>query len=195
MQKGEPAILELSCSRAHRLRIGQLELDRRLRHRKMGRPLGLLEAGLGGLAQRPDPEVPGAGERLAVPVLRALASRQREAERVDIELAALRRIGGDDRDRSDEDDVHTNIQPVLANAVLHETDAALEITPEPTGEAGPVGIATNVGVSAVQRVDAGRDESDHRGKRRHTRCCAVEDEDREDRKHRDQREEDASPDS
>lgn len=71
--------------------------------------------------------------------------------------------------------------------------AALEPTPEPPAEAGPVCIATNVGVSAVQRVDAGRDEPEHRGKRRRTRCCAVEDEDRENRNDRDQRKEDAAP--
>src|SRR3954462_3807626 len=71
--------------------------------------------------------------------------------------------------------------------------AALEPAPEPAGEASPVCVATNVSVSAVQRVDAGRNEPEHRGKRRRTRCCAVEDEDREDRKHRDQRKADASP--
>jgi len=123
VQKREPAILELSCSGAHGLRICQLELDRRLRHRQMSRPLGLPEAGLGGLTKRPDREVPGAGELLGVPVLRALGSRQREAERVDIELAALRRIGRDDRDRSDEDDVHANIEPRAGQHALHETDA------------------------------------------------------------------------
>jgi hypothetical protein len=71
--------------------------------------------------------------------------------------------------------------------------AALEPAPEPPAEAGPVGIATNLGVSAVQRVDACRDEPEHRGKRRRTRCCAVEDEDRENRNDRDQRKADASP--
>jgi hypothetical protein len=101
-----------------------------------------LEAGLGGLTKRPDREVPGAGELLAVPVLRALGSRQREAERVDLELAALRRIGGDDRDRSDEDDVHANIQrragqhrlarngrlpQVAATALLHPWKAAVTL--------------------------------------------------------------------
>ena len=71
--------------------------------------------------------------------------------------------------------------------------AALEPAPEPPAEAGPVCIATNIGVSAVQRVDAGRYEPEHRGKGRRTRCRAVEDEDREDRKSRDERKEDASP--
>jgi hypothetical protein len=85
-------------SGAHGLRVCHLEFDRSLRHREVIRPLRLSEAGLGGLAQRPDPEVLGAGELLAVPVLRALGSCQREAEGVDVELAGLRRIGCDDRE-------------------------------------------------------------------------------------------------
>ena len=68
----------------------------------------------------------------------------------------------------------------------------LEPAPEPPGDAGPVCFATNVGVLAVQRVDAGQDEPEHRGERCHSRCCAVEDEHREDQKHRDEREGDAS---
>ena len=43
-----------------------------------------------------------------------------------------------------------------------------------------------------ERVDAGHDEPEHRGERCRSRCCAVEDEQREDQKHRDEREGDAS---
>ena len=68
----------------------------------------------------------------------------------------------------------------------------LEPAPEPAGEAGPVCVATNVGVLAAQRVDAGRNEPEERGERRHTRCRAVKNEDREDQKHPDQCEGDAS---
>ena len=68
----------------------------------------------------------------------------------------------------------------------------LEPAPEPAGEAGPVCVATNVGVLAAQRVDAGRNEPEERGERRHTRCRAVKNEHREDQKHPDQREGDAS---
>jgi hypothetical protein len=53
--------------------------------------------------------VPGTGELLAVPVLRTLASGERKPERVDVEQAALRRIGSNDRDGGDEDDVHAGI--------------------------------------------------------------------------------------
>jgi hypothetical protein len=68
----------------------------------------------------------------------------------------------------------------------------LEPAPEPAGEAGPVCVATNVGVLAAQRVDAGRNEPEERRERRHTRCRAVKNEEREDQKHPDQREGDAS---
>ena len=45
-----------------------VELDPRLRHGAIGRPLGGAEGGLGGLAQRPDRERVDAGQLLGVEV-------------------------------------------------------------------------------------------------------------------------------
>ena len=53
------------------------------------------EARLRGLGQRPDAEVLAAGDLLAVPVLPLLARSERKAEGLDVERAALRRVGGD----------------------------------------------------------------------------------------------------
>src|SRR4051812_11560798 len=77
-----------------------LELDAYLRHRPLGGPFGRAEARLRRLRERPDAEVLAAADALAVDVV--VAARQRQAERVDEELAALRGVGGDDGDACDE---------------------------------------------------------------------------------------------
>jgi hypothetical protein len=75
-------------------------------------PGRLPEAGLGGFAQWPDREVLGAGELLGVPVVRALAGDEREAEGLDVEPAGVCCIRSDDGDGSDEEDVHVGIDDI-----------------------------------------------------------------------------------
>src|SRR3954447_15549419 len=86
--------------------IGHLELDRRLRHGHIFRPRGLPEARLRRLGERPDTEVPGAADLLAVEVVAGRARLERQPQRVDVETAARGRVGRNDGEASDELDVH-----------------------------------------------------------------------------------------
>ncbi len=98
---------ELLRRRRYRLDGGHLELDARLRHRPVGRPLGRAEAGLRRLRERPHAEVPGTADLLTEDVLVLLAGAlQREAQRVDVQPAAGGRVRGDHRHAGDEADVH-----------------------------------------------------------------------------------------
>ena len=47
---------------------------------------------------------------------------------------------------------------------------------EPAGEAGPVCVATNIGILAAQCVHARQNRPEHRGERCRGRCYAIEDE-------------------
>jgi hypothetical protein len=62
---------------------------------------------------------------------------------------------------------------------------------DPSGEAGPIGAPTQVGIRLAQCGDAGEDEYKHRRQRCHACDCAVKDEHRKDREYRVQRESDA----
>ena len=61
---------------------------------------------LSGLRQRPHPEMLAALDPLAVEVVAAGTRLERKAQRIDEQLAALRRIRRDHRDTGDELDVH-----------------------------------------------------------------------------------------
>ena len=71
-----------------------------------GRPFVGPEAGPGGLAQRPDAEVLGALDPVAVEVVVVGGALQGKAESVDVQLATPRGIGSDDSDARDKEDVH-----------------------------------------------------------------------------------------
>jgi hypothetical protein len=98
--------VELVRGPRHRVGVGDLELDARLRHGVRGGPLVGSEARLGRLAQWPDAEMPAAGDLLAVEVLIALRMLQRKADGVDVETAAGPGIRGDHRDARDELHLH-----------------------------------------------------------------------------------------
>src|SRR6266702_7075002 len=88
-----------------------------------GGPLRGAEARLRRLRERPDTEVLAAGDAPAGVVAIALAL-QREAERIDEQLAALRRVGGDDRHARDEENVHV-VQPTGHRPVASRSVAVL----------------------------------------------------------------------
>src|SRR5436190_22085680 len=88
------------------VRALDVELDARLRARAVGRPVGVAEACLGGLPERPHAEVPGSLNLLAVQVLLALVCGQRETERVDVELAARVDVWRDHGEAGHEFHVH-----------------------------------------------------------------------------------------
>lgn len=109
VQQLKPAILELLGRGLNCRGIRHFELDRGLRPGPVSRPLRLSQAGLGGFGERPDAEVLGARHALGMPIIGVPGGRERKSERIDVELAAFCRVGGDDRDSGDENDVHATI--------------------------------------------------------------------------------------
>src|SRR2546429_2626663 len=102
MQELEAPVLQLPSGGGNGVGVGDLELEADLRQRAIGRPLAGPEAGPGGLAQRPDAEVLGALDLLAVEVVIVGGALQRKAEGVDVQLATPWGIGGDHSDAGDE---------------------------------------------------------------------------------------------
>src|SRR5919204_3557585 len=101
-----PALLHPRPPRGHCRRIRDIELDAHLRHGPLRRPLRGAEARLGGLRQRPDTEVLAAADLVRVVVPVSLAAGERQAQRVDVQLAAVGRVGGDNGQGREELDVH-----------------------------------------------------------------------------------------
>src|ERR1051326_5147566 len=85
---------EFPCRRSHSVGAGHVELDADLRYGSLCRPLVDAEAGVSSLGQWPDPKGLAAGDRFAVQVALSLAE-QRQPQRVDVQIATVRRIGGD----------------------------------------------------------------------------------------------------
>ena len=106
MQQGELSLAQFLGGRLDGVRVGNLELHAHLRDWAIRRPLGCAEARLGSLRQRPHPEMFAPVDSLAVEVVAALAGLERKAQRVDVELAALRRVRRDHCDARDELNVH-----------------------------------------------------------------------------------------
>jgi hypothetical protein len=94
VQEHKASLFELVGTGADRGRVGDLELDRRLRDGMIVGPGRLAEAGLSGFCEWPDTEVLGAGDMLARPVVAPLARREREPQGVDVELARPARRRG-----------------------------------------------------------------------------------------------------
>ena len=106
MKQLEARAFELLASRCHRVGVLDLELDAGLRDGQLCRPRRRAEARLRGLGQRPDPEMLAAGDLLAVPVLAVFTRTERKAKGLNVELAALRRVGRDHGEACDEKDLH-----------------------------------------------------------------------------------------
>src|SRR3954454_13752902 len=98
------ACLELRCRLANLVAASDLELDADLRDRPIRRPLVGAKAGLRRLRQRPDTEVLAALDLAAVDVV--TFPIQWQAEFLDEQLAAARRVGGDQGDARYELDLH-----------------------------------------------------------------------------------------
>lgn len=79
----------------HGIGVLHLELDAYLRHGPVGGPLVGAEARLRRLSERPDAEMLAAANSLAVEVLTAGVGLERKPQRVEVQLAALRRVGRD----------------------------------------------------------------------------------------------------
>ena len=116
----EPQLPQLIGGGGNGVRILHLELDAHLRHGPVGRPIVGAEARLRRLGERPDAEMLAAPNPLAVEVLTAGVGLERKPQRVDVQLAALRRVGRDHGDARDPFDVHgrqltanTRAAPVL----------------------------------------------------------------------------------
>ena len=77
VKEGEARLHEFFTGSFHLLGIGDLELDAGLRDRSVGGPLIAVEARPRGLPQRPDAEVLGSGDLLAVQVVVALGGSKR----------------------------------------------------------------------------------------------------------------------
>src|SRR4051812_31529162 len=103
MQQLVARCLELGAAFGHRLLALDLELDGSLRDADIGGPLDRPEAGLRRLRQRPHAEVVAAADLLAVEVV---LTRERQAQRVEVELPALRRIRSNDCEAGYEENVH-----------------------------------------------------------------------------------------
>jgi len=98
-------LLELPRRRADCRGVRDVELDADLRHGPLNWPLRRPEARLGGLGQRPDTEGLAAGDLLAVVIVGAVAL-ERQPKRLDVQLAAGRRIGRNHRHGRKELNVH-----------------------------------------------------------------------------------------
>src|SRR5919204_6269738 len=101
-----PALLHPRPPRGHCRRIRDVELDAHLRHGPLRRPLRFAEARLGGLGQRPDTEVLAAADLVSVVVPVILAAGERQPQRVDVQLAAVGRVGRDNGQAREELDLH-----------------------------------------------------------------------------------------
>ena len=106
MQQREPPCLQLVGRRGDTRFVGHLEFEAGVRDRPIRRPDRRAKACLRGLRQRPDTEMLAALDALAEIVLVAFVPLERQPESVDEELAALRRVGSDDRDAGNEQDLH-----------------------------------------------------------------------------------------
>jgi hypothetical protein len=98
--------LKLAASRCDSFCVLDLELDRCLGDHPAGRPRRGAKARLGCLRERPHAEVLAAGDAFTGVVLIGVVLLQRQAEGVNEQLAALRRVSGDDRHARDEENVH-----------------------------------------------------------------------------------------
>jgi hypothetical protein len=74
------------------------------------RPVPRAEAGLGGLRERPDAEMPGSRHALAEIIVVTGVRLERQPQGVHEQLAALGRLRRDDRDARNEQDVHLGLR-------------------------------------------------------------------------------------
>ena len=113
MQQLIAGLLEVSRRPNDRGRVCHVKLDADLRYRPLCRPSVATEARVSGLGERPDPERLAACDLLAV-VIPVTLALQRESQRIDIQAAAVDRIGSDHGHGREELDVHGTSSLVAA---------------------------------------------------------------------------------
>src|SRR5215470_2381661 len=105
MQHLETRALKLAASRCDSIRIRYLKLDRRLRNHPVGGPLRRAKTRLRGLREGPHTEVLTAGD-VPAGVIAVACALQWQPQGAHEQLAALRRVSGDNRHARDEKNVH-----------------------------------------------------------------------------------------